>query len=92
MYFCVSDFVGSYYVIEVSVCVRGLGIFYVFIAFYFRRSFGKEFYIIRFLNVKCVSDIIEELKSIFLYKFSIRVVEYRETMEVVLGVKFLKYE
>lgn len=92
LYFCVSDFVGSHYVIEVSACARGLGTFHVPIAFHFRRSSGKEFHIIRFLNAKCVSDITEELKPTSPYKPPTRVAEYRETMEAVPGVKPPKYE
>lgn len=78
---------GSHYVIEVSACARGLGTFHVPIAFHFRRSSGKEFHIIRFLNAKCVSDITEELKPTSPYKPPTRVAEYRETMEAVPGVK-----
>lgn len=88
----VSCFVESHYVIEVSACARGLGTFHVPIAFHFRRSSGKEFHIIRFLNAKCVSDITEELKPTSPYKPPTRVAEYRETMEIVRGVKPPKYE
>lgn len=78
---------GSHYVIEVSACARGLGTFHVPIAFHFRRSSGKEFHIIRFLNAKCVSDITEELKPTSPYKPPTRVAEYRESVETIPGVK-----
>lgn len=88
---CVSCFLGSHYGIEVSACARGLGTFHVPIAFHFRRSSGKEFHIIRFLNAKCVSDITEELKPTSPYKPPTRVAEYRESVETVPGVKPPKY-
>lgn len=88
---CCMYIVGSHYVIKVSACARGLGTFHVPLAFHFRRSSGREFHIIRFLNAKCVSDITEELKPTAPYRPPTRVAEYRESVETVPGVKPPKY-
>ncbi|XP_078339905.1 putative helicase MOV-10 isoform X1 [Crassostrea virginica] len=78
---------GSHYVIKVSACARGLGTFHVPLAFHFRRSSGREFHIIRFLNAKCVSENTEELKPTAPYRPPTRVAEYRKSVETVPGVK-----
>lgn len=88
---CCMYIVGSHYVIKVSACARGLGTFHVPLAFHFRRSSGREFHIIRFLNAKCVSEITEELKPTAPYRPPTRVAEYRKSVETVPGVKPPKY-